>query len=129
MIDLQNGMVKIADDLRICPNYTFGDFKKSRYYNNQDGVRVIYLDGQQVIDNRKYIVSLFFRDEMIYMLSLFCCDKEFAEEDEKARKQMHDEILSQLGVKHNSDFSWGKISSTYDARSNCSSINIIYLKA
>ena len=78
------------------------------------------------IDNRKYIVSLFFRNGKIYMVSLICCDKEFSEKDEDKRKILHDDILNELGIDHQMEYSWGKISSDYDARSNVSSIDIMY---
>ena len=84
------------------------------------------LDEQQIIDNRKYIVSLFFRNGKIYMMSLICCDKEFSEKDEDKRKILHDDILNELGINQQMEYSWGKISSDYDARSNVSSIDIMY---
>ena len=99
---------------------------ETKYYTNQDGIRIIYLDEPQIIKNRKYIVSLFFRDGKIYMLSLICCDEEYSEKDESKRKDLHDLILKELGVLENSNFEWGEIKSIYDARSNISSINIIY---
>ena len=126
MIDLKNGRIIIAEDLHICPTYTFDEFKKSKYYVKQDGIRVIYLDGNQYICGRKYIVSLFFRNQKLYMLSLICCDNEYNAMEEQKRKNLHDEILKELGIINEKSFLWGKISSIYDARSNCSSINITY---
>ena len=84
------------------------------------------MDEQQIIGNRKYIISLFFRNGKIYMVSLMCCDKEFSEKDEDKRKILHDDILYELGINQQMEYSWGKISSDYDARSNVSSIDIIY---
>ena len=60
------------------------------------------------------------------MVSLICCDKEFSEKDEDKRKILHDDILNELGIDHQMEYSWGKISSDYDARSNVSSIDIMY---
>jgi len=121
-----DGFILISDKLTIYPDFSFQQFKHTKFYNNQDGIKMIYLDGQQIIDDRKYIVSLFFRNEKIYMVSLICCDKEFSENDEKKRKILHDNILNDLGIRPPEIYSWGKISSDYDARSNLSSINIIY---
>ena len=118
MLDISNGFLKISDELTIFSGFSFEQFKHTRFYKNQDGVRIIYLDEQQVIDNRKYIVSLFFRNGKIYMVSLICCDKEFSEK--------HDDILNELGINQQMEYSWGKISSDYDVRSNVSSINIMY---
>lgn len=126
MLDFNNGFLKLSDELTIFPGFLFEQFKKTRFYKNQDGVRVFYLDDSQIIDNRKYIVSLFFRNGKIYMVSLICCDKEFSEKDEVKRKILHDDILNELGINHQKKYSWGKISSDYDARSNVSSINILY---
>ena len=126
MLDFNNGFLKLSDELTIFPGFLFEQFKKTRFYKNQDGVRVFYLDDSQIIDNRKYIVSLFFRNGKIYMVSLICCDKEFSEKDEVKRKILHDDILNELGINHQKKYSWGKISSDYDARSNVRSINILY---
>ena len=126
MLDICNGFLKISDELTIFPGFSFEQFKRIRFYKNQDGLGIIYLDEQQIIDNRKYIVSLFFRNEKIYRVSLICCDKEFLEQDEYKRKELHDDILNELGINHQMEYSWGKISSDYDARSNVSSIDIMY---
>lgn len=126
MIDLSNGTVKIAEGLSVYPNYLFEEFKKTSFYKKQDGIRIIYLDGQQIIDGKNYIVSMFFRNEKIYILSLICCDAEYSEKDEKKRKELHDKILKQYGVVGEKEFTWGRVTSDYDARSNCSSINFLY---
>lgn len=126
MKKIKKGVVRISDDLCIHPQYTFEEFKKTRYYKNQNGIRVIRLEEQQNINGRKYFVNLFFRNGKIYILSLLCCDKEYTEATEKMRKLLHDEILEQLGVICEEKFEWGKISSDYDSRSNCSSINVVY---
>ena len=124
-MDISKGIVEIDNELVVKPNFTFEQFKETKYYTNQDGIRIIYLDEPQIIKNRKYIVSLFFRDGKIYMLSLICCDEEYSEKDESKRKDLHDLILKELGVLENSNFEWGEIKSIYDARSNISSINIM----
>lgn len=124
--DIRDGFISISDELVIYPGFSFEQFKHTKFYKDQDGIRIIYLDEQQIINGRKYIVSLFFRSEKIYMVSLICCDKEFSENDEAKRKLLHDDILNELGIKPQERYSWGSISSDYDARSNTSSINITY---
>lgn len=126
MLDISKGFLTISDELTIFPGFSFGQFKHTRFYKNQDGLRIIYLDEQQIIDNRKYIVSLFFRNGKIYMVSLICCDKGFSEKDEVKRKKFHNDILKELGINQRKEYAWGKISSDYDARSNVSSIDIMY---
>ncbi len=126
MDEILDGSISISNELTIYPGFSFEQFKHTKFYKGQDGIKIIYLDGQQIIDDRKYIVSLFFRNGKIYMVSLICCDKEFSENDEKKRKILHDDILNELGIGTQEIYSWGKISSDYDDRSNLSSIDIIY---
>lgn len=125
-MDLSKGRININNELIVQPNFTFEQFKETKFYKNQDGIRIIYLDGLQIIESKKYIVSLFFQSGKIYMLSLICCEQDFSENDEYKRKDLHDMILYELGVLSNSKFEWGEIESVYDARSNISSINILY---
>ena len=66
MIDLSNGIVKVTEGLIVYPNYSFKEFKQTSFYKKQDGIRILYLDGQQVIDGKNYIVSMFFKNEKIY---------------------------------------------------------------
>lgn len=128
MNDISRGCITISKDLVIYLGFLFEQFKETKYYKSQDGVRIIYLDGYQMINNRKYIVSLFFRNNKIYMVSLICCDKEFNENEEYKRKELHDNILRELRIESQVEYSWGKISSDYDVRSNLSSINLTYLE-
>lgn len=126
MINKKNGEIIISNKLTIYPQYTFEDFKTTCYYKNQDGIRVIYLDEPQIICGRKYMVELFFRNKIIYMVILVCCDVTISECDEPKRKAVHDSILKKLGIMEGQKYTWGKITSEYDARSNISSINILY---
>ena len=43
-------------------------------------------------------MSLFFRDGIIYMVSLICCDEKFSESNERDRKKIHDKILTEMGL-------------------------------
>lgn len=125
-MNISKGIIKFANDLIISPNFTFEHFKETNFYKNQDGIRIIYLDGMQVIENRRYLVSIFFRNGKIYMLSLICCDEEYSEKDESKRKELHDKVLQEFGISGNGKFEWGEIESVYDKRSNISSINVLY---
>lgn len=126
MIDVTNGEVSTREGLVIGPNYSFDKFKTTKFYNGQDGVRIIYLDEHQTIYGRQFIMSLFFRDGIIYMVSLICCDEKFSESNERDRKKIHDKILTEMGLLQGEKYQWGKIVSEYDVRSNISSINIYY---
>ncbi len=76
MIDLQTGNIMIYPDLILHSNLTFLEFKKTSFYNNQNPNKIIYLVEPQIIDGKKYIVSLFFRDGKIYSFSLLNIDLE-----------------------------------------------------
>ena len=119
-------MISISKELQISPGFQFEQFKKTKYYKNQDGIRIIYLDGYHIIWGRTYIVSLFFRNNKIYMVSLMCCDYEFSESEEYKRKELHDNILKEWKLENPMKFYWGEVSSDYDNRGNVSSINIQY---
>ncbi|WP_088810938.1 MULTISPECIES: hypothetical protein [unclassified Listeria] len=126
MIDVNDGRFVISNTLILYPGYKFDDFKRSKYYNGQDGIRIIYLDDKQIIDGKKYHVSLFFRNNKIYLVSLINCDSEISESKEEERKMLHDRILEENNILSGHQYEWGKIVSEYDARSNISSIDIYY---
>lgn len=126
MINKKTGVIEIGADLRISPTYKFSDYKKTPYYNGEDGIKEITLNKEQEIDGRHYFVSLIFREQLIYSVSLINSDKIFSEEEEPKRKELHDKILQNYGINLDSVYSWGKISSEYDSRGNISSISIYY---
>ncbi len=43
MIDNSSGNIKISNELTIFPGFSFEQFKHTKFYDNQDGVRIIYL--------------------------------------------------------------------------------------
>ena len=81
MIDTSNGSLKISGELTFFPGYLFDQFKQTKFYKNQDGRRIIYLESQKLMDNKNYIVSLFFRNEKLYIVSLVCCDQKYSEKE------------------------------------------------
>lgn len=126
MIDIKNGDFRVSNNLTFFPGFSFNDFKKTPYYKGQDGIRIIYLDKPQKIGKYNFLVGLFFKDSIIYMVSLINCDKVFQQNEEKDRKGIHDFILQENGIDNGKEYKWGKVVSEYDARSNMSSINIFY---
>ena len=126
MIDIINGVIKINEQLEISSKYTFKQFQQTKYYKGQDGIRIIYLDEPQNIEGERYMVNLFFREGIIYMVSLLNIEKEFSEADEFQRKEIHDELLKQMGIDTEKQYSWGSVISEYDAKSNISSIDIVF---
>ena len=124
--DISKGIIKLSDNLIITPGYSFEMFKNTQYYCNQDEIRQIILDGEFVIENRHYKVSLCFRKRRIYFLGLTCVDEEFTWETEPQRKSLHDRILNEWGLFEYNEFDWGKITSAFDPKGCISSILIVY---
>ena len=122
---IDKGVISLSDDLVITSGYTFDQFRATRYYKGQKPERVFWLDEKFMFQGHSFMVSLFFRSGVIYMLSLLCCDLEFGMEEEKKRKELHDEILQSWGIGR-SDQEWGYVESVYDARSNISSIDLVF---
>ena len=122
---INKGVISLSDDLVITSGYTFDQFRSTRYYEGQKPERVFWLDEKFMFQGHSFMVSLFFRSGVIYMLSLLCCDLEFGMEEEKKRKELHDEILQSWGIER-SDQEWGYVESVYDARSNISSIDLVF---
>ena len=122
---INKGVISLSDDLVITSGYTFDQFRATRYYKGQKPERVFWLDEKFMFQGHSFMVSLFFRSGVIYMLSLLCCDLEFGMEEEEKRKELHDEILQSWGIER-SDQEWGYVESVYDARSNISSIDLVF---
>lgn len=126
MINVERGSILIGHGLLIDKDFTFERFKESYLYDGQDGIRKIDLKQEQMIDGKKYMISLFFKNGVLYMVSMINCDYDIPVEQETLRKKVHDTILQDIGVKSGCVYNWGKIVSEYDSRSNISSINIYY---
>lgn len=125
MSTVEDGIFALADVLVISKQYTFTDFKITKYYENQNPKRIILLNLQFVFNNHNFYVSLLFKNMKIYMLSLVACDINFKNEEE--RKNYPDEILKELVIRSNATFNWGSICSVYDKKSNISSIDVIFI--
>lgn len=126
MIDKNTGKIQIADSLIVFPNYTFDEYKNSKFYNGETGVQEIQLEDPQMIDGKNYLVSLIFINNVIYSISLVNVDEIFSEQNEPERKKVHDEILKECGINSDVQYGWGRVSSDYDSRGNVSSISIYY---
>lgn len=126
MINKMTGEVIVNEKLVFSPLFNFEDFKSTPFFNKQDGIRVIQLDDKQMIDGNEYYVSFFFRNGTIYALTLVLAEMSISEGNEINRKILHDEILTNNDIENGKEYSWGKVISEYDARSNSSEIIIIY---
>ena len=126
MINIETGEIKVNKELALSPWFTFGDFKNTSFYDNHDGIKSIQLKETQVIDNNRYYVSFFFKNSLLYAITLMIADLTISENDEEQRKSLHDEVLSRNGIVSGKEYNWGKIVSEYDKRSNSSEILIVY---
>lgn len=124
-MNLQSGIIEINGEI-ISPGYTFDDFQKSKFFEGQDGIKIIRIKETVKIGVNNFIVSFFFRNGILYMLSMICIDIDLSFEEEIKRKQFHDEILKNNDVNPESFFEWGNIKSLYDPKGNVSTINITY---
>ena len=122
---MKSGIIKINGEI-FAPGYTFEDFQKSTFFEGQDGVRIIRLNKTVRISENNFITSLFFRNKILYMLSMMCVDIDIPFSEEIKRKQFHDEFLAKNRLNSENFFDWGNIKSVYDSKGNVSSINIIY---
>ena len=114
----------IIDGEEFYPGYTFEDFKKTHFYNNQDGIRIIKLENMVYIEEHQYIVNLMFENFNLYMIQLYCVDDITLTSEEIIK--VHNKILEGYGLSEENQFEWGSIKSSYDPRSDVSSIAIIY---
>ena len=114
----------IIDGEEFYPGYTFEDFKKTHFYNNQDGIRIIKLENMVYIEEHKYIVTIMFWNYNLHMIELHCADDSTLTSEEMIK--VHNKILKEYGLSKENQFEWGNIKSSYDPRSDVSSIAIIY---
>lgn len=124
-MNLESGIIEIGGVI-FSPGYTFDDFKKTPFFENQDGVRTIRLKGTASFYDNNCIIRLFFRNNMLYLISIICIDLEISFSEEPKRKDYHDNILKKIGLDSESYYEWGNIKSVYDPKGNVSSINVIY---
>ena len=124
-MDLKTGIIEINGEI-IMSGYTFEDFRNTKFYKGQDGIRIIRINDTVQIGKNKFIASFFFRNKVLYMISIICVDVEIPFSEEINRKNIHDNILKNNGLAPESFFDRGNIKSVYDPKGNVCSINIIY---
>lgn len=96
-IDLKTGIIEINGEI-IMPGYTFEDFRNTKFYKGQDGIRIIRINDTAQIGENKFIASFFFRNKILYMISIICVDVEIPFSEEIKRKNIHDNILKNNGL-------------------------------
>ena len=126
MFNTDTGQFSISDDLVINPGYSFDQFKLTHFYNGQDGIRTIQLPEEIELWNHRFIVTLFFRNHIIYLVDLYCVDPDCDGMEEPKMKSYHDNILIENGFQCENQYSWGKIISSCSPRDNIASIIVLY---
>ena len=91
-MDLKTGIIEINGEI-IMSGYTFEDFRNTKFYKGQDGIRIIRINDTVQIGKNKFIASFFFRNKVLYMISIICVDVEIPFSEEIKRKNIHDNIL------------------------------------
>lgn len=99
MIDIKSGVLKIGKDLIFSPKFTYKDFMKTPYFKGQDGVSMIYLEDKESIDDKLYIISLFFQKQKLYMVSLINCDDDIVAKEELKRKKYTMKFYENMALK------------------------------
>lgn len=96
-MDLKSGLIEINGEI-FTPGYTFENFQKSTFFEGQDGVRIIRLNKTVQISGNNFTSSLFFRNKILYMISMVCVDINPSFSWKKLNcKQFHDAILAKNG--------------------------------
>ena len=98
MNNISKGIISLSDDLVITSGYTFDQFQSTRYYKGQNPERAFWLEEKFMLQGHTFMAGLFFRNGVIYMLSLLCCDLEFGMEEEKKRKSFMTKSCSLGGL-------------------------------
>jgi hypothetical protein len=127
MININNGVVKIENNLVLSSKYSFDEFKRSNYYNNQSEERIIQLGAIQNNESNNIYTSLFFQEGNLKQIFLMLDDPNIQSiDDEPKRKLIHDNYLASIGLKETNKLSWGEIISDFDERSFICHIIISY---
>jgi len=139
MIDKYTGELFIdSASVGIGPRFTRKDFVSS-IVSNESRVLVknepycSFSVGSHEISGLRFIVSLSFYGDILESIELTHDDEEpissssdWSEEKELKRKRIHDQWLTSLQGRTSHRYSWGEIWSSYDPRSDSSSIIIRY---
>ena len=70
MNNISKGIISLSDDLVITCGYTFDKFQSTRYYKGQNPERAFWLEEKFMLQGHTFMAGLFFRNGVIYMLSL-----------------------------------------------------------
>lgn len=121
MTKIEDGIIDI-NGFELSKKMTLKDFVNSSFYHQQNLDMEIFLNSEYEINGHNFIISLFFKENKLSILTLCCVDKDLKidEEHEYERKQIHDDILKEWNIKN--EYSWGAIESIYDNIGNTSGI-------
>jgi hypothetical protein len=108
--------------LQLLPNFTFDNFKNSKFYDNQDESSFFWINKECIVGNHKFKLGLYFKESKLVQIQLYCVDTEIQNEEE--RKTVHDSIVK--AMTKSSEHKWGTIKSVFSKRGSISLIVINY---
>ena len=120
-IDFEKGIITI-DNVSFFNGFTFEDFKKTKFFDNQDGFHFINLKKDR-IDEYDVYTSLFWCNEKLSGISLVLGKDNFTESD---TKKAHDSFLEKHGINKEKVYEWGKVESVLDVKSGFPFIGFSY---
>lgn len=120
-IDFNKGIITI-DNVSFFNGFTFEDFKKTKFFDNQDGTHFIDLKKDR-IDGYDVYTSLFWDNGKLSLISLILDQDNFTESD---TKKAHDSFLEKHGVSKKKVYEWGTIEAIIDPKSGFPSIDFSY---
>lgn len=127
MIDTKTGIITVNEKLVISKEFTFNDYKKCPYFNNENEEREIQLGGIGRAFGYSVYVSIFFKNSVISRIMLMFDSPEIRSfEDESKRKSIHEKYLKSIGLESVNEFEWGTVKSDFDKKSTSSDIIISY---
>lgn len=126
-INLKNGEIKFDDEYVLNSKLSIHEFKKSKYYENQDEDMMIYVNGMHQIDGMPFYFSVIFKKGYLHKIFLELDDPSIKGfEDQPQLKIIHDDLLKSMGINGEKEYLWGSIGSYYDRKGGSSDIIITY---
>lgn len=142
MINTKNGQIIFDNNLYVLKSKTtLEEFKNSRLFSEVcnevymgNGHSNFTINPQNILGDPFIIVVYFNPNQTINFIGMHYCEngkkpdwKDWSEENELLKKQIHDKLLIKYLGAPPYNYEWGTVSSSYDSKSGSSGIYIRYL--
>jgi hypothetical protein len=117
-----NGSIIINDEIELNSKLSVDEFKRTKLYVNNDLSKFFWIKKDCWVNDRHFIVGLWFKDGYLKQIQLYNDDVNIV--DESQRKLVHDKFLHSITSETN--FEWGSINSITSGRDGLSTIVITY---